>query len=331
MGVGKLIGKIFGSGESAAPGALPLRAYGKLALYSEYRRLELAPGLPTAFSRWLDEGRLAWMRGAATREAGVVQSSRVIFRAADSREVVVASVWDSRDSLGRIFPFSFFVACPVEALGATSAQRWVSALSLFRSFDRAHAELSTLGAGGDFYRQYRQRTLTISTDDLDPRVATIRADAARPSAAEWFDGAGFESRLPIDQWLGGLLYRARRWKSQPQLAQELAISCPLSSGAPPGVQVLMWLDWLEPLIARVGRTPIVVAPDDANVAGRRLSILLREAMPDDFQLLTSDEPSYGFVEHLDQSPTAPAGGAPDAVPPPGGSLAQWFVENAVRP
>jgi len=327
MGVGKLIGKIFGGGESER-GQILLRAYGKLPLYSEYRRLELAPGLPTTFSRWLDEGRLAWMRGAAAREAGAVQTSRVIFRAADSREVVVASVWDSRDSLGRVFPFSFFITCPVEALGATSAQRWVSALSLFRTFDRAHLELSTLCAGGDFYRQYRQRAVTIPDGELDSRVETIRSDAARPPAAEWFDAAALDSSIALADWLASLQYRANRWRSQPQLAQELAVSFPLSSSVPAGVQVLMWLDWLEPLISKVGRTPVIFAPGDDAGNGRCLHVLLREPMPDDFQLLTSDQSSYGFVEHLETAPPTTAGAAPAPAEPPTGSFAQWLLNNA---
>ena len=99
MGVGRLIGRLLG-GDADKSDAI-LRAYGKLPLYAEYRRLEVSPGTPTAFSQWMDAGRLAWVRSPSKSETGATRPSRLLIGLPDTKEAVVASVWDSRDSFER--------------------------------------------------------------------------------------------------------------------------------------------------------------------------------------------------------------------------------------
>ncbi|RMF85807.1 MAG: DUF2094 domain-containing protein, partial [Planctomycetota bacterium] len=176
MGVGEFIGKLFGGGDADKNVAV-LRAYGKLPMYAEYRRLEVAPGAPSQFSQWMDAGRLAWVRSPQKSENGVTRPTRLMFRLPDAKEVVVASLWDSRDSLGRVFPFSFFIVCPPDALGANALERWASAVSIFATLERAHGELAQLGSGGDFYRLYAKRAVLLRPDDLDERVSRLLADA----------------------------------------------------------------------------------------------------------------------------------------------------------
>ena len=101
--VGNFFGKLF-SGQPADEGKdLPLRAYGKLPMYAEYRRLQVAPGTPTVYSQWMDAGRLAWVQAAAQRgEKGSMVSTRLLGKLPAQKELVVASMWDSRDNVGRI-------------------------------------------------------------------------------------------------------------------------------------------------------------------------------------------------------------------------------------
>jgi hypothetical protein len=216
--VGQFFGKLF-AGQGDKNEAV-LRAYGKLPFYAEYRRLELAPGTPTTFSQWMDDGRLAWARSPSRNTSGAVRPSRLFIRLPETREAVVASIWDSRDSLGRVFPFAFFVVCPPEALGDDPFQCWVSAFAVYGAFERFHRELATLGRGGNFYRLYQKRTVVLRPEDLVQRSKRLRYEASEIVAADWFKAALGD--VSVDAWSSGLRQRVQRWKSHASSASELA-------------------------------------------------------------------------------------------------------------
>jgi len=329
-GLGSFLGKLFGGEGDRNPAVL--RAYGKLPFYAEYRRLEVSPGTPTAFSRWLDEGRLAWVRSPTRSPQGTTRASRLLIALPECREVVVASVWESRDSLGRVFPFSFFVVCPPEALGADPLQQWVAADAIHGLFAQLHAELHHLGSGGDFYRHYHKRAVPLRPDDADARLERFKAAAAAIVASDWFEAAALDHSIAPAEWYAGLLRRMRRWSAQPAAACELAVSCPLARGASYAVQVVLWLTWLGGLIRRTGRQPRLIVPAEGASPPGCLHVLLRDLMAEDYQLLTSDEAAYGFVEHLAARPAFPPEAGPlPLVEPPTAGLLDWFSRNALVP
>lgn len=328
MGVGDLLGKLFGadSGKSDTP----LRAYGKLPMYAEYRRLEVSPGTPTAYSQWLDAGRLAWVNSPTKTPQGVTRPARLLLRLPDAREWIVASVWDSRDTVGRVFPFSFFVACPPEALGDSAVERFIAATALFAAFDRAHGELPQLAAGGDFYRYYGKRRIPLRAEDHADRLSRARTDAAAIDAQAWLRQISPDGKVDPGLLFGALKRRAVRWQTQSDAVDGLAISCPLVPDASIAAQVVMWLEWLGPLLAR--RTPWIVLPADGARPGAAAHLLLRNPMPDDFQLLTTDDAVYGFIERIGYVPTDPTGSSIVSVAePPAGSLLHWLRENGPKP
>lgn len=334
MGVGEFLGKLFGAagGEGGKPVEALLRAYGKLPIYPEYRRLEVAPGVPTAFSQWMDAGRLAWMRTPAKGDGRYTRASRLLLRLPDSKEIVVASLWDSRDSLGRIFPFSFFVTCPAEALGDTLIERWFAAAELCSSFERYYGEIGTVAKGGDFYKFFQKRAVPLRPDSLAARSADAQRDAAALGAAEWIGQWASAPDFDGGLWLAGLARRAERWRSQPAVLDDLAVSCPLAASAPAAPQIFCWLKWLEPLLAKLNQPIGIIAPAGSTPASpASLQILARAVLPDDFQLVTSDEPTYGFVEHVAGLPTI-APDAPPIAPLPAlpASLLGWMTENAPK-
>jgi hypothetical protein len=342
--VGQFFGRLF-TGQAGRNQAA-LRAYGKLPFYAEYRRLEVAPGTPTTFSQWMDEGRLAWARSAPGKAAGTIRASRLLIRLPQTREAVVASVWDSRDSLGRVFPFAFFVVCPLGALGNDPFQCWAAAFAIHATFERFHRELAVLGRGGDFYRLYQKRTVSLRPDDLDERTERLRQEAAAIAADEWFK-AVFGDLDPVP-WFSSLLRRAERWKSEPASVPDLALSCPLAGGSAPEAQALLWLSWLSAPVRKARKTPWLVMPAETDHHAA-VHILVRDLLPNDFQLLTTDAANYGYVENLaqvlpagpltadlsvaDSEPgdSAPAdSAAPDSSvdTPPTGPLLDWLAEHA---
>lgn len=322
--VGQFLGRLFAG--PSAKNETPLRAYGKLPLYAEYRRLELAPGTPTVFSQWMDAGRLAWVRAMTTAKPGAVRPSRLLIQLPDTREVVVATIWDSRDSLGRVFPFSFFVVCPLEALGDDPLQRWAAALALHEAFDRSHAGLRALGGGGDFYRLYAKRVLTLRPDDLSERVHRLHDEARKISTDEWFQAAGFGDDVKAGDWFSGAQSRIERWKAQPELVGELALSCPLARGPSYGSQALLWLALIGRFAEKAGRTPWLVVPADNERPGSMLHVIVRDPLPDDFQLLTTDARSYHYVENLAQIPTSSTKAEGESAIPQGTMLG-WLANH----
>jgi|GEM_PF-4174896 len=325
MGVGQLIDKLFGG--SAVQNEAVLCAYGKLPFYAEYRRLEVSPGTPTAYSQWLDEGRLAWVRSSMKSDNSSTRSSRLLIMLPGAKEVVVASVWDSRDNLGRIFPFSFFITCPPEALGADPVERWVAAAAVHRAFDRLYSLLHTLASGGNFYKRFKKHMITLKPTDFIDRVKALREDAAGIEVEQWFKGLMLGDETNPAEWFGGLLHRVERWKNQDGAGDDMALGCPLAQGVPFSAQVVVWLDWLENLYAKSGKSPGLILPMNDEKNAPDLMILLRDPLPDDYQLLTTDARAYGYVEHLAAIPESNCDAAPSAEPPTG-SLATWLKKHA---
>lgn len=324
--VGQFLGKLF-AGQSGKNETV-LRAYGKLPLYAEYRRLELAPGTPTAFSQWLDEGRLAWVRSMSDGARGSTRTARIVLRWPDSRDLVLASIWDSRDSLGRVFPFAFFAVCPQQALGENRLQYWAACLGMHERFQKYHARLAVLGGGGDFYRVYSKQIIPIRPDDLAQRAADLLDQARAITLEDWFESAPLGQVKP-GEWFAGLLRRVERWKAQPESVGRLALSCPLAAGIPCDVQAIVWLEWVAAL-PRPGNTePWLVLPPADSPAPGRMQIVFRDLIAEDFRLLTTDAETYDYVEDLAKLPssTANAADGPQTALP-SGSLLEALVRHA---
>ena len=327
MGVSRLIGKLFGG--DADRNAAVLRAYGKLPFYAEYRRLELAPGTPTVFSQWLDAGRLAWVRNPERTDASHTRPSRVLIGLPDAKEAVVASIWPSRDNLGREFPFAFFVTCPLDALGTDPVERWVAAGVIHETFATLHKEVHALGSGGDFYRAFRKRAVTLRADDLEDRVRNLRTEAATIPATTWFDGLRLGRETSFEAWFDGLARRATRWRNRPEALRQSALACPLAPGYSCDVQAVLYLEWLARLLGTLDRSPWLIAPTQCGPSAPTLSLILRDLLPDDYQLLTTEDRNYGYIEHL-WSLAKPAAGEPSAPPtaPPSNGLLTWLKQHA---
>jgi hypothetical protein len=326
MGVGRLIDRLFGG--DATPSGGTLRAYGKLPIYAEYRRLELSAGTPTAFSQWLDAGRLAWVRSSSQSGAGATRPSRLVVGLSGVKEAIVASVWDSRDSLGRVFPFSFFVVCPPEALGRDPVERWAAASGIHRTFDRFYAQLHTLGSGGDFYRFYQKRTVALRVEDADQRVSTLREEAGKIAVEPWFKAVAWDGEMTMPAWFGGLVRRAERWKAPAGSLADMAISCPLARAYSYEAQAVLWLEWLGPFSRRIGKMPWLLVPAEGEPSALAVHLVFRDLLPDDYQLLTTDDGAYDYIEQLSSLPAGDTEATPlSADDTPSGSLLAWLNQH----
>ncbi len=324
----RFLGRLF-SGQSEA-GELLLRAYGKLPMYAEYRRLEVSPGTATTFSQWLDDGRLAWIKATVDGVRGAPRGARVVLQWPDSRECVVANIWDSRDSLGRSFPFAFFVVCPGEWLGKDWAQRWVMCATIHKQLDEAHTRLGALGMGGDFYNVYRQQAIIANAADLEQQVEALRRKAQALDLAEWFAAAELPGQS-AGPWFAGVARRAGQWRSGAALLAELGVSVPLAAGFSAEAQGVLWLDWLAALAGPAARPPSLIGPGADAAGAARLHVIFRPPLPGDFQLLTEDAAGYGYVDHLINGPNAGTDAAAGiGVAAPAGGLREALMRLTTR-
>jgi hypothetical protein len=324
MAVSGFLGKLFGgdAGKAGTADGL-LRAYGKLPMYAEYRRLEVSPGLPTTFSQWMDAGRLAWVQSPTKTPHGVTCNCRLLLRLNDPKELIVARLWDSRDSLGRVFPFAFFVTCPADALGDSPATRWNAARAVHDQLEAVHGEVSALGSGGDFYKRFHKRGVDLRPAEPTERSASALSAADRLDAGEVFRGWA-PNELDPAAWAGGLARRCERWRG-PALP-ESALRLPLSPKHDALAQETAWLRWIEPLAARGGR-PISIIDSSESTGVNAMTLLFRDLTPGDFQFATSDADAHPDQERLSRPPPGESG----VGSPPEGSLASWLLERAPRP
>ena len=94
-------------------------------------------------------------------------------------------------------------------------------------------------------------------------------------------------------------------------------------------QTVLWLEWFEGLFGKIGRMPWLVLPADGQQSSASLHLILRDLLPDDYQLLTTDDRAYGYVEHVSPIPPVDADATPSPpVDAPCGSLLAWLKEQA---
>jgi hypothetical protein len=228
-----------------------------------------------------------------------------------------------------VFPFAFFVTCPLDALGSEAVERWVAASAIHRRFDEFHTQLHSLGSGGDFYRFYQKHTMPLRPDDLAERVGSLRGEAATIAADSWLKAVAFDGKIAPATWLAGLCRRVERWQTQPAALADLAISCPLARGYSNEVQVVLWLEWLDGLFKKVAKTPWLVVPMETAPAAPALHLVVRDLLPDDYQLLTTDDGKYDFAERLSSPPATDSDAAVlPADELPTGSLLAWLRGRA---
>jgi hypothetical protein len=91
---------------------------------------------------------------------------------------------------------------------------------------------------------------------------------------------------------------------------------------------VLWLEWLGGLFKKIGRAPWVVVPPEDERAAPTLNLVIRDLLPEDYQLLTTDDRSYNYVENLTSPPTVESG-APLSSDTPTDSVLTWFKQHAV--
>lgn len=323
--VGQFFERLFAG--PAGKNAGLLCAYGKLPYYAEYRRLELAAGTPTTYAHWLKDGQLAWARARDEADAiGTVGPVRVLLRLPDARQLVIASLWDSRDSQGRPFPFSFFTTALPGSLGPDLPTRFGSVQTHYASFDHEYRQIPELRQGGDFYRMFRKRTLPLLPDDISSRLARAEQAALAIPADAWFAGAGIK-HVDAGSWFSTLARRARIWRQDSRALADSAMGLPLAAGFPYEAQVGVWVRWIADFAGAIDQMPSLIMPAGNADKPATFYVIYRDLLADDYRLLTSDAEGYEYVERLAQALPNGSGFGGDSAPIEG-PLLRWLRRNA---
>ncbi len=252
--------------------SVPLRAYGKLPFAAEYRRIGSDTGTAAAFTRWLDEGRAALL----SREPGAqLLTSTLCVPFGAGREWVMARLWDSRDSLGRKFPFCFFVVCPQADMGDGPLERLGATVHYARAFDAAWRERGSL-SGRDFAKVYGDFAI-----DPPPERAAAETAELRRAAEAWESAAGDGDPSAI-----GVSAAASRIGEVRQSGGVRRFCGALSAAGSAEAQAAAWLSWLEPAL-RAAQAPAWFIVNEASGAAARprVSVGLSDLEPADYDAL----------------------------------------------
>lgn len=296
--VGKMLKGLFSSGphDSAV-----VRAYGKLPMSPEYRRLECDRGVAASFSRWIDTG---WGQARTRDQHSKMMPARFCGLFPGQKEHVTASFWDSRDSGGREFPFTFFLTVLRNSLGPDGPSRFAQVLGLWDAIEAMRGELAELARGKRFDAIYRDRHILLAKETVDEdRRALIRQVEAIPLGDFAEALAQRVGTSDLQNWLEMLSQSLPRWKDQMR-DTGLAIRCPISPRWSPAAQVIAWIQWLETnLDGRAWPDTIIMPQLGRAEAGEtddspEAVLLFRDLTAEDFQLLTNWASAYEYADSV---------------------------------
>ena len=307
--VKKILERLFHVTGSAdgSDGLVTLRAFGKLPNYLEYQHLEDSAGLAREFQEWIVAGHSHWVQVVPPGERGNVLTTDLIgFLGTNRDEVIVARMWQSRDSANppRRFPFTFFVTIPLGKWTEAPLDQIIRSSRLWASlqvaFDRQHLIYER---GGTFQRFYRAQKIGIEFDDGTDEREKICAAAKDIPFLGWL-----ESVTPTCQakdskaWLGALKGLAVEWNDTGGSGPPVAVRFPLSPLFRLEVQAAAWTRWLEANVKR--RLPFSGGLVNHTSKGKvqSMTIVTRPFEMEDFLLTTESAPTCDQAEDVGSLP-----------------------------
>jgi hypothetical protein len=191
------------------------------------------------------------------------------------REWVIARLWDSRDSLGRKFPFCFFVVCPQGDIGDGPLERLGATVHYARAFDAAWRERGSL-SGRDFAKVYGDFAI-----EPPPERAAAETAELRRAAETWESGADVGDPIAI-----GVSAAAGRIGELRQPGAVRRFCGALSEAGAAEAQAAAWLSWLEPALRAASVPAWCIFNDTVGATARpRVSVGLSELEPADYDAL----------------------------------------------
>ncbi len=274
---------------------LPISCYGKLPIYKDFLRENLASKHAQAFKHWLDKGIGHYWGANDVYRGETIYPHAFLLRFPGTARYVVGYLWGSHDEGElRFFPFSVFASLPAgrEAFPPHAVLEILE--PMIAAGRRWHHESTQLTSFEDFVKWSRGLTLEVT---LKPEQAAISEILSGTSALTMDDFAAGLWREGSDlEWPALLSYMDRhqeRVKAH-RHPTDLAVRLPSSERLPLVLQAQYWTLIFERFDNRRERPFQVLIPVYEDNAG--ITVILRNLRPDD---VFAFHPQMLLNEHIE--------------------------------
>jgi type VI secretion system ImpM family protein len=292
MSTGKFFRALLGGSASGAF-EMALSTYGKLPIYKDFLRSNLAGPESVAMKTWLDRGFSRYWEDRDSCRDTTIEPHAFMLLLPETSHTILGYLWGSHDSGGlRRFPFAVFGTLP-PVRGAASALSHLMAIAAaardLRSLQEMIAGLPSVDA---FNERARRLGLRIDIPDEDDALQRLRKELSgitEVAFAESLYGAEAATRWPA---LLNFIARAADLDNSGSLAARF----PASDLLPVPCQAALYAR----LIVRSDgkRRPALGAMMAPGRPGGGVVLLDRFLRADDVLLLNPDLEDFDFVEDL---------------------------------
>lgn len=274
---------------------LHLSCYGKLPIYKDFLRENLAGKEAQALKQWLDKGVSHYWAGHESYRDETILPHAFLFRFPGTGKYVMGYLWGSHDE-GKLrsFPFSMFVSLPagreafppnsmLEILGViiTAGRRWrqeAASLASFSDWVQWSRNLQfkvIIRPEQEVTSEVLDRAEDLTIGDFSSSLWRSSAEQEWPCLLSYLD----RHRARIEKHLHGT---------------ELAVRFPSSARIPLVLQIQIWTLVLERYDRRRDRPVQIVLPAYDDEAG--ITVMLRILRPDD---VFAFHPEMPLNEHIE--------------------------------
>jgi type VI secretion system ImpM family protein len=274
---------------------LPVSCYGKLPIYKDFLRENLAGKDAQAFKKWLDRGISHYWGEREGYRGETIYPHGFLVRSSDTSSYTIGYLWGSHDEGGlRSFPFCLFVSLPAgrESFPPHSILEVVDAAMIAgRQWRQDAARLATFQDFTRWSRGLRLKTTIRPENEVASEVLSASEDMTIGDfiAGLWNEDADLE-------WpaLLSYLHRYRGRVAAGGHASDLAARFPTSDRLPMILQAQIWSLLIERFDDRRERPVQFLVPAYDDRAG--ITVVLRELRPDDVFAFHPEMPSNEHIE-----------------------------------
>lgn len=274
---------------------LPISCYGKLPIYKDFLRENLASKHAQAFKHWLDKGIGHYWGANDVFRGETIYPHAFLLRFPGTARYVVGYLWGSHDEGElRFFPFSVFASLPAgrEAFPPHAVLEILE--PMIAAGRRWHNESTQLTSFEDFVKWSRGLSLEVTLKPEQEVISEILSGADALTMDDfttglWMEGSDLE-------WPALLSYMGRyhdRVKSH-RHPTELAVRFPSSGRLPLVLQAQYWTLIIERFDNRRERPFQMLMPVYEEKAG--ITVILRNLRPDD---VFAFHPQMPLNEHIE--------------------------------
>ncbi len=298
---GRFLRTLLGGSTSQAA-EVSLSTYGKLPIYKDFLRTNLAGPEAVAVKAWLDRGFSRFWEGRDTCRDHVIEPHAFLLLLPDTTHYVFGYLWGSHDAGGlRRFPFAVFGTIGAGKGSARTVAILLALGAATRDLRLIQETIQGLPSVDAFNERARRLSIKLIVSEDEATDQLLRREVGGISEAA-FAASLFDSDKETS-WPALRAYLARA--AELDRAGTLAVRLPASDLLPVAVQAALWA---RLVLGQEGRRrPAMGALFPSGNPAGGVVLLDRYLRPDDVLLFNPGLVEYEFVEDLRRPGTKATG------------------------